>query len=119
MSDAVHPGAGTVTRGRRGARGGRLLCRGPAPHRPGAPTGERGGREGGSARTRKRPALTSPLAPSPGGVLAADVFHKVQNDKKPRDQSQAHSNPVLVPFSSSFFCGLGILPSVLERDLQV
>lgn len=49
------------------------------------------------------PALTSSLAPSPGGVLAADVFHKVQNDKKTRNQSQVHSNPVMFPFFFSFF----------------
>lgn len=53
---------------------------------------------GGSKRVKKTPALTSSLAPSPGGVLAADVFHKVQNDKKPRNQSQVHSNPVMFPF---------------------
>jgi hypothetical protein len=50
----------------------------------------------------KNPALTSSLAPSPGGDLAADVFHKVQNDKKPRNQSQVHSNPVMFPFFFSF-----------------
>lgn len=56
---------------------------------------------GGSKRV-KTPALTSSLAPSPRGVLAADVFHKVQNDKKPRNQSQVHSNPVMFPFLFSF-----------------
>lgn len=52
---------------------------------------------------KANPALTSSLAPSPGGVLAADVFHKVQNDKKPRNQSQVHSNPVMFLFFLSFF----------------
>lgn len=57
----------------------------------------------GESKRVKNPALTSSLAPSPGGVLAADVFHKVQNDKKPRNQSQVHSNPVIFPFLFSFF----------------
>lgn len=41
-------------------------------------------------------ALTSSLSPYPGGVVAANVFHKVQSDKKPRNQSQLHSNPLRV-----------------------
>lgn len=84
---------------RRGGQSGRGAALGADSGRDSDPTGERGGRE----QTRRKPALTSSVAPSPGGVLAADVFHKVQNDKKPRNQSQVHSNPVIVPFLFSFF----------------
>lgn len=75
------------------------------------PTGESGGRE---QTCNKKPALTSSLAPSPRGVLAADVFHKVQNDKKPRNQSQVHSNPVMFPFLLFFFFSSLMILNVLE-----
>lgn len=61
------------------------------PGRWAARRGERG------QQSRKPFALTSSLSPYPGGVLAANVFHKVQSDKKPRNQSQLHSNPLRVP----------------------
>lgn len=103
VKDAVHtPRAQTrISSGRRRAQGGRIAAVG-SRLRTGKGTRQVNA-AGGSKRVKKSPALTSSLAPSPGGVLAADVFHKVQNDKKPRNQSQVHSNPVMLPFLFSFF----------------
>jgi hypothetical protein len=63
-------------------------------------------------KKKENPKLTSSLAPSSGGVLAANVFHKVQNDKKTRNQSQVHSNPVMFPFFLSFFFSLLVIFNV-------
>lgn len=83
-------------RARRG-RGTRFLALAKAPGAHGAPEQVNGTTRGSrSYQSINLFALTSSLSPYPGGVLAANVFHKVQSDKKPRKQSQLHSNPLRV-----------------------